>query len=74
MNLPCQWCGTPNVAREYIDAFTKERVREVDDHDCFAYAPNPPLDPTPTDTSFIRAAWNTQDGLERYRQWLERQR
>ena len=71
---PCQWCGTPYVAVEYIDGMTKERLRQVDDHECFAWAPQSSLDPEPIDTTFIRAERNTQDGLARYRQWLERQR
>lgn len=74
MKLPCVYCGKPYMMVERIDMFTRERVRETDDHDCSAWAPKPPLDPTPTDTSFIREGRNTPEGLNTYRTWLERQR
>lgn len=39
-------------------------------HDCPKYRREPDLAAERTDTSFIAQARNSQDGLERYHQWM----
>jgi hypothetical protein len=60
---PCPYCGMQNVALARVDHKTEEIVRDIREHDCPAWAPKPVLDRTPTDTSFIREARNTPEGL-----------
>ncbi len=66
---PCPYCGMQNIALSRVDPQTKEIVRDIREHDCPAWAPKPALDRTPTDTSFIREARNTAEGLARWRQY-----
>ncbi len=70
---PCPYCGMPGIALGRRDAFTNQLVRDIKEHDCPAWAPKPPLDPTPTDTSFIRESWNTTEALARWRNSLRSQ-
>ncbi len=71
---PCPYCGMPGIARPYVDAMTREVVRDIKEHDCPSFAKKPALDRTPTGTTFIREARNTAEGLARWREWLNRQR
>ena len=48
----CPHCGLPGISREYVDAFTRQIVRDIKDHNCPAWAPKPVLSSEPTDTSF----------------------
>ena len=67
MRDPCPYCKLPGVSYSRVDGQTGEVVRDIREHDCRAFAPKPFLDREPTDTSFIREARNTADGLARYR-------
>jgi len=67
----CPHCGLPGISREYVDAFTRQIVRDIKDHNCPAWAPKPVLSSEPTDTSFIREAWNTPEGLKAWRESLK---
>lgn len=71
MKGPCPYCGTPYVTRTHLDAFTRQLLHEIDDHECPRWAPKPALDPEPTDTSFIREARNSPEGLAAYRDYLK---
>jgi hypothetical protein len=55
-----------SVALSRVDAQTKEIVRDIREHHCPSWAPKPALTVEPTDTSFIREAWNTPEALERW--------
>lgn len=70
MRDPCPYCNLPGVAYSRLDAFTKQIVRDIRDHDCPAFAPKPALTREAADTSFVREAWNTAEGLERYRRGI----
>lgn len=69
MRDPCPYCGLPGIALSRFDAWTREIVRDVKEHACYGWAPKEILPSEPTDTSFIREAWNTEEGL---RLWRER--
>lgn len=53
-----------------MDKKTGEEWRDIKDHNCPAWATPPPLSIFPSDTSFIREARNTAEGLERYRRGI----
>ncbi len=65
---PCPYCGMQNVALSRVDAQTKEIVRDIREHHCPAWAPKPALTHEPTDTTFLREARNTPEGLKRWRE------
>jgi protoheme ferro-lyase len=67
---PCPYCGIPYIARQYFDPSIRSVVRDILDHDCAAFAPVEPLATERTDPSFITEAWNTQEGLARWRESL----
>ena len=53
MRDPCPYCGMPNIARSYIDGWTRHILRDIKDHPCpewdnpMAFNPPPilPSDP-----------------------------
>jgi hypothetical protein len=65
---PCPYCGMQNVALARVDAQTKEIVRDIREHHCPSWAPKPALTREPTDTTFLRDARNTPEGLKRWRE------
>ncbi len=65
---PCPYCGMQNVALARVDAQTKEIVRDIREHHCPSWAPKPALTREPTDTTFLREARNTPEGLKRWRE------
>ncbi len=67
---PCPYCGMQNIALSRVDPWINQEVRDIKEHDCSYWAPKPPLDPEPTDTSFIREARNTPEGLKAWRESL----
>ena len=70
MRDPCPYCGIPYVTDHRVEGRKRILVRDIEDHDCSAFAPVEPLPPGPTDVSFIAEARNTQEGLERWRKSL----
>jgi hypothetical protein len=70
---PCPYCGMPGISLGSRDGMTGELVHDIKEHTCPQWALKPALDPTPTDTSFIRDAWNTTDALNRWRDSLRAQ-
>lgn len=52
----CRHCG-------YVIGRTPE-------HPCPAFRAEPELLPGSTDPTFMREAWNSRDGLERYRRFI----
>jgi len=68
MRDPCPYCGLPGMSREYVDAWTREIVRDIKDHACPAWEPKPALSIFETDTTFIGEGRNTMEGLARYRE------
>ena len=68
MRDPCPYCGLRDVSRSRVDLWAKEIVREIREHACFAWEPKEPLVREPTDTTFIREARNTQEGLRVWRE------
>ncbi len=68
---PCPYCGMPGISLGSRDGMTGELVHDIKEHSCPQWAPKPALDPTPTDTSFIREARNTPDALARWRESLK---
>ena len=70
MRDPCPYCKLPGVSYSRVDGQTGQEVRDIRDHACHDFAPKPPLDRKPSDTSFIREARNTADGLALYRRPL----
>jgi hypothetical protein len=68
MRDPCPHCGLPKMSMSRLDTFTKEIVIDTKDHNCPAWAAKPALSIFETDTAFIREAWNTAEGLARYRE------
>jgi hypothetical protein len=70
MRDPCPYCGLPGMTYSRLDRQTREIVRDTKDHACAAWAAKPVLTSEPSDTAFIREAWNTPEGLKRWREQL----
>ncbi len=70
MRDPCPHCGLLKISRSYVDAFTGEILRDIKDHNCPAWVTPPPLSMIPSDTSFIKEAWNTPESLARWRRGI----
>jgi hypothetical protein len=69
---PCPYCGMPGIALSRVDFKTEEIVRDIKEHSCPEWAPKPMLTREPTDTSFIREARNTAQGLEAWRRSMRK--
>lgn len=70
MRGPCPYCRLPRITAWWVDGYINQVVRDIKEHPCYGWAPKPPLPLGFTDTSFIREAWNTAEGLERWRAQL----
>lgn len=74
MRDPCPYCGLRGISLSSVDRYTREIVRDIKDHDCPAWASKPALTSEPTDTTFIREAWNTPEALKAWHKYVERNR
>jgi len=73
MRVRCPYCKAPFITREFVGT-TGEIELDIRDHACSAFVTLPALSTEPTDTSFIRAARNSPEGLAAWREYVERQR
>jgi hypothetical protein len=70
MRDPCPYCGLPRISYSRIDPWTRQILRDIKDHNCPEWERPPVLSSVPTDTSFIREAGNSPEGLALYRKAL----